>query len=82
VESKGITTELVRQLTPADPSAARDCVLIARGCRGDAGVKPELYRIIRESPVPGIRNAAVNAFVPSAARPTSGTGSDRDIGSV
>ncbi len=58
----GVDLAMLRESTPAEAGLAKDCVLIARGWRSDRGVKPELHRIMRESPLADVRYAAVNAF--------------------
>ncbi len=61
--AKSVNLQLLQELTPETPGLPRDCVLIARAWRHDATVRPELHRIMRESPAGKVRFAAVGVFL-------------------
>ncbi len=54
--------ETLATLTPEAPGHLRDCVLVARGSRGDANVKGELHRIVLQSSYALIRSLAIQAI--------------------
>jgi hypothetical protein len=59
---RGLEAEFLRQQTEATTGVARDCVLLARGWRGDTLAKEDLRRMAREHPSAAFRWEAVGTF--------------------
>lgn len=49
-------------LTPSTSGMLRDCILVARGFRGDTNVRQELRRIVQKTTQPLIRSKAITAI--------------------
>jgi hypothetical protein len=60
--AKGADLSMLKTFMPELRGNARDCVLIASGRRGDATVRTDLRRIIRESPIRDLRFMALETF--------------------
>jgi len=62
VHSGELSGQTLRELLPEYPGAGRDCGLIVIGWQGDHTVRPELWRIVRESPVTMVRDRALGFY--------------------
>jgi hypothetical protein len=62
VHSGGLSGQTLRELLPESPGAARDCGLIVIGWEGDHSVRPEMWRIVRESPVTMVRDRVLGFY--------------------
>jgi hypothetical protein len=58
----GVSLDVLRASTPHEPGIVRDCLLVARACRGDGTAKAEMRRLVREHPSPLVRKQALAAF--------------------
>jgi len=61
-ELRGLEEEFLRQQTVETEGLVRDCVLLARGRRGDAQAKDQLRRLAQEHPPAAFRWRASEAF--------------------
>lgn len=61
-ESKGIEPAMLEQETPRRSGLVRECLIVARGWRGDRNVKAELRQVMDGGTLPEVRVLAVNSF--------------------
>ncbi|MHB9007479.1 MAG: hypothetical protein ACYDC1_11170, partial [Limisphaerales bacterium] len=61
-EAKGIDPATLEQETPRWSGLVRECLIVARGWRGDRSIKAELLQVMEHGALPELRVLAVHSF--------------------